>query len=68
MILRFLRTTASASPEYPFQAGQRIHVTKLTAEMRVWIKEGAAEVERDGSAEVADQPRAEQAITQKGPQ
>jgi len=68
MILKFLRTTPSASPEFPFQPGQRIAVTKLTAEMRAWIKDGAAELIRDdGTPDTTDEPAApERATTIKG--
>ena len=41
MKIRFLRTTPSAVPAYPFQAGQIIEVEKLTEEMRAWLKPAA---------------------------
>jgi len=66
MILRFLRTTPSSSPDFPFQPGQRIAVTKLTAEMRAWIKDGAAEVVRGEALEVSDEPDPDDAVTPKG--
>jgi len=66
MILRFLRTTPSASPDFPFQPGQRIQVTKLTAEMRAWIKDGSAEIVREAPTESTDEPDPERAVTQKG--
>ncbi len=42
MELKFLRTTPSASPDAPFQAGQIINVETLLPEMRQWIRDGAA--------------------------
>lgn len=47
MVLRFLLTTASQAPEYPFLAGQTITVSALTPEMRQWIKDGRAELVQD---------------------
>jgi hypothetical protein len=44
MRIRFLHTTASSNPHYPFQAGQIIEVPELTREMRNWLKSGGAEV------------------------
>lgn len=38
MRIRFLQTTPSASPDHPFQPGQTIEVSKLTQEMRSWLK------------------------------
>lgn len=65
MTLRFVRTTASGRPDFPFQAGQIIHVEKLTAEMRVWLRDGAAELLKEepeaavlGMTERAVEPRA----------
>jgi hypothetical protein len=62
MTIRFLRTTASESPDYPFQAGQTIAVAKLTAEMRAWLKNGDAEVVKD-APELATVVDAERAVT-----
>lgn len=50
MKLRFMQTTASDSPEYPFQAGQIIEVPGLTRTMRGWL--------RDGWAVLVDEPEA----------
>lgn len=44
MRLKFLQTVESSAPGFPFQAGQTIHVSKLTAEMRQWVKDGRAVV------------------------
>ena len=50
MQIRFLQITDSGRADFPFQAGQIIHVEKLTAEMRRWLKSGAAEVLREAPA------------------
>lgn len=47
MKIRFLHTTPSARPEYPFQAGQVIEVEKQTAEIRGWLKENRAEIVKE---------------------
>lgn len=47
MTIRFLQTTPSMNPERPFQPGQIIHLTKLTPELRTWIKLGHAELVRE---------------------
>jgi hypothetical protein len=44
MRIRFLQTTASARPGYPFVAGQVIDVAEPTEEMLVWL-----EVQPDGT-------------------
>lgn len=44
MRIRFLETTASAHPQYPFQAGQIITLPRLSPEMRQWLREGRVEV------------------------
>lgn len=65
MRLRFLQTTPSSNPEFPFQPGQVIYVTKLTAEMREWLTPTGesgplAEIVKDeperAIAPAADQP------------
>jgi hypothetical protein len=38
--LRFLVTTASQRPEFPFQAGQEIVLTGLTPEVQSWLRGG----------------------------
>ena len=43
MNIRFLRTTASDSPEYPFQTGQIVDLP-MSARVRQWIEDGAAVV------------------------
>jgi hypothetical protein len=53
MRLRFLQTTASDRPEFPFQAGQIIEVSsRLTPEMLRWLKEGVA-IALEDAAEAA---------------
>jgi hypothetical protein len=52
MRLRFVQTTPSDRPDFPFQPGQIIVVTKLTPEMLRWIKEGRA-MPLDDAAEAA---------------
>lgn len=47
MTLKFLQTTPSANPHYPFQAGQLLEATKLSAEMRQWISQGLAVLLKD---------------------
>lgn len=42
MTIRFLQTSPSASPEYPFQAGQVITVPRLTREMARALETGSA--------------------------
>jgi len=42
MTLKFLQTTPSAAPDLPFQAGQIIHVLKITTEIREWLRTGVA--------------------------
>jgi hypothetical protein len=37
MKIRFLGTTTSSTPGYPFQAGQVIDVPALTDEIRAWL-------------------------------
>jgi len=67
MKLRFLRTTAAANPEYPFQAGQIIVVEALSDEMRAWLADGSAELVRDDNDnELADASDVEKSVTQKG--
>ena len=60
MKLRFLKVTPSNNPEFPFQAGQIIHVEKLTGEMKRWLKEGLAVALPDSfeAASIADPERA----------
>lgn len=53
MTIRFLMTTASQSPAYPFQAGQVIHLSSLTPDLKRWITEGRAELVREEAAETA---------------
>lgn len=62
MQIRFLHTTESAAPGYPFQAGQVITLTKLTAEARRWIADGLAELVRE-DGEVPTLPAIERAVT-----
>lgn len=62
MTLRFLMTTASQHPEYPFQAGQVIHLSGLTPEFRRWLSEGRVELVKDTEPEraVAVAPRVDE--------
>lgn len=61
MRLRFRQTTPSSQPDYPFQIGQIIHVSKLTPEFKRWIKAGYVEVLRD-MPEAAVAPETERAV------
>jgi hypothetical protein len=68
MRIRFLQTTPSASPDHPFLPGQVIEVTKLTAEMRSWLKASGdssprAELLKDEPERAVVQVR-ERAVTQ----
>jgi hypothetical protein len=65
MVLRFLMTTASQAPGYPFMAGQEITVSDLTAEMRQWVADGRAEIVSD-VPELATLAPHEQAIVKRG--
>jgi hypothetical protein len=40
--VRFLQTTPSASPDFPFQAGQVITLSRLTPEIRQWLNDARA--------------------------
>lgn len=62
MKLRFLQTTPSSNPDFPFQPGQTIELARLTADLRKWIKHGHAEVVRDDSTETAVAPKGEKAV------
>ncbi len=42
MQIRFLQTTQSDRPEFPFQAGQVINLPSLTTEARGWLMTGMA--------------------------
>jgi len=69
MKLRFLRTTPSETPDFPFQPGQVIYVDVLDDEMRKWVDDGSAEVVRDDSdndSETTDAPDVDRAVTKKG--
>jgi hypothetical protein len=68
MKIRFLRTTASASPGYPFQAGQVIDVADPTPQMLAWLERQAdgsqiAEVVRESDGERAVIETGERAVT-----
>lgn len=56
MKIRFLLTTASDSPEFPFVAGQVIHVDHLRSHMRKWLRDGNAELLPDVQPEAAVAP------------
>jgi hypothetical protein len=60
--LKLLHTMPSSREGFPFQAGQVIEVTKLTAEFRRWIKDGAAVVLRDDPPETAVKRDPERAV------
>lgn len=49
MTIRFLETTPSAHPDYPFQAGQVIRLPRMTPTLRAWLKEGKAELVKETS-------------------
>lgn len=60
MKIRFLVTTASASPDFPFRAGQIIDVPHPTPEMLAWLKPLPDGTKR---AEVFDAEPIEAAVT-----
>jgi hypothetical protein len=65
--IRFLVTTASSRPEYPFRAGQVINVPQPTPEMLAWLtpeSDGTvrAEVVPEEAPEAAVLPEPERAI------
>jgi hypothetical protein len=47
--VRFLQTTPSASPDFPFQAGQVITLSRLTPEIRQWLNDARAVLLDDGT-------------------
>jgi len=64
MRIRFLEATESMQPGYPFLRGQVIEVTKLTPEMRAWLKvrpdgTARAEVVKDEGPDAAALPPAQ---------
>ncbi len=67
MTLRFLQTTPSASPDFPFQAGQVVKdLPRLSPEMRQWIRDGVAELIRDEEPiEAVVVPALEHAVSRK---
>lgn len=66
MTLRFLDLVPSAAPDYPFLPGQSIQVTRLTAEMRQWVRSGKATVVGDEEPELATVAPGERAVLPKG--
>lgn len=54
MRIKFLETTPSDAPEYPFQAGQIITVQSLTAQYRRWVKDGRAVTLDDEAADLGE--------------
>jgi hypothetical protein len=42
MRVKFLQTTPSDNPDFPFQAGQVIDITSVTAPIRAALKTGSA--------------------------
>ena len=66
MTLVFLETVESAAPGYPFQAGQRIAVPRLTPEMQQWIQAERATLLREDRPELAVLEPVERAVTRRG--
>lgn len=60
MKIRFLGTTPSSRPEYPFQAGQVIEVAELTDEIRGWL---VTQPNGYRQAEVVDAPLQTASVT-----
>lgn len=57
MRLRFVQMVPSSNPDFPFQAGQIIYVSKLSAEMKRWLKDGlAVAVPEPAEAAVVEDP------------
>lgn len=65
MKLRFLDTVPSSNPDYPFTLGQVIEVSRLTPEMRGWVKAGRAELVSE-EPELATVSAPERAVLKRG--
>ncbi len=65
MTIRFLATTPSDAPDFPFLAGQEIPVPSVTERVARWIREGLAVVVRE-EPELAIVAVTEQAVTRRG--
>jgi hypothetical protein len=64
--LRFLQLVESSAPGFPFMPGQVISgLSRLTPEMRQWIREGRAELVKD-EPELATVGAGERAVARKG--
>lgn len=62
MMIRFLATTESSVPGYPFEAGQQIAVDDLSREMQLALRDGHAVVVRE-EPEIAVAPGGERAVS-----
>jgi hypothetical protein len=60
--LRFLQTTPSDNPEYPFQPGQIIAVEVLTKALRRCVANGMAEILPESESEAAVVGPSERAV------
>lgn len=66
MRLKFRDTAPSATPGFPFLAGQIVDVAELSPEMQAAIEEGKAELLQDDEPEEAvTVPAPERAVTRK---
>lgn len=67
MDLRFLQTVDSSAPGFPFMPGQVITgLSRLSPEMRQWLRDGRAELVRDEEPEAAVVAPVERAVTRRG--
>ena len=68
MTIRFLQTTASENPDFPFQPGQVVTVACPTPFLLDAIARGEAEVVKTDETEraIAPEPETAEPVTQKG--
>jgi hypothetical protein len=65
MTIRFLATTPSDAPEFPFQPGQEIPVPEVTDRVARWLRDGLAVVVRE-EPELATVAVSERAVMRHG--
>lgn len=65
MKIRFLVTTPSDAPDFPFQAGQEIPVSSMTDQVARWLRDDVAVVVRE-EPELATVAPAERAVARDG--
>lgn len=62
MRIKFIQTTPSDSPDYPFVPGQVIDVEKMTRVIRQWVADGAAFVLAEAPIQTAVKRDTERAV------